>query len=65
MEKSTEGCVFCIVDCPSKDYFESLVNDKQMAMHEEGGNKPQPSIIIHLSPADIVETPEYLNWTRR
>lgn len=47
------------------DYFEKLVKNKQLVMHEQGGSKPQPSIIIHLSPADVVETGGYSNWTRR
>lgn len=65
IETPEEGCIFGIIDCPSQSYFENLVTNKQLASMYEGGSQTKPSIIVHLSPADIVETLEYSEWTKR
>ena len=63
VEKSISGSVFCIIDCPSEHYLTKLRHE--LMAHEEHGGKSTPVIIIHLSPAQMVQTQVYQDWTKR
>ena len=63
MERSIGGSVFCMIDCPSEHYLTKL--QRELMAHEEHGVKSTPVIIIHLSPAQMVQTQEYQDWTKR
>ena len=65
MEKSSSGCMFCIIDCPSQHYFKQLQNNTELALHEESGGRLVPWIMIHLSSTEVVQTQEYQNWMER
>lgn len=65
MEKSVGGSVFFIIDCPSEYYLKQMQRSPVLASHEEGGKGSTPVIIIHLSPAQVVQTQEYKVWTER
>jgi hypothetical protein len=65
MEKSLGGSVFCIIDCPSEYHLQQLQTNEELTSHEEGGKKSTPVVMIHLSPAHIVQTQEYQIWTKR
>lgn len=65
VEKSAGGCVFCVIDCPSEHHLKQLENNKELVSHEDDGKKETPAIIIHLSPAHVVQTQPYQSWMDR
>ena len=47
-----------VLECPSEDYLESMISsDKLNELSEEEDCKPQ--LMVHMSPADIVDREEY------
>ena len=65
MERSSDSSVFYIIDCPSEYHLKKLQTNNQIMLHEEGNGRTTPMIIIHLTPAKIVQTPAYQDWTER
>ena len=65
VEKSSCGAVFCIIDCPSEYHLKQLQTNQELLSHQENGGRSLPTIIIHLSPAEIVETQDYQAWATR
>ena len=65
VEKSSGSAVFCIIDCPNEYYLRQLQTNQELLSHQENGSKSTPTIVIHLSPAQIVQTQDYQAWTAR
>ena len=57
------GPVFAVIDCPSLEYLEALVgsDDIHQLLHADGRT---PQAIIHQTPADVFELPQYQSWMK-
>lgn len=56
-----------IVECPDEQYLESLLENQQLASHQERDNTdPQkPAIIIHMTSASVYRSQQYQDWMSR
>jgi len=57
--------LFCrlvlVVDCPSADYLESLVENKTLAEYQSN-SAGKVSLIVHFTPSLIMQSSAYQNW---
>lgn len=60
-EPSKPGPSFLILECPSEDYLDSLIDQKALLPDSEFA----PSVIIHFTPPEIILTTQYQDWIRK
>lgn len=51
-----------VVDCPSEDYFDSLVNNQEFRKHQAEANCDEDvaTLVVHFTPKDVLEHPRYV-----
>ena len=52
-----------MLDCPSEDYLDSLVTNKQLLGLQE--QSEQPLMMIHMAPASLITDPRYQAFMNR
>ncbi|XP_074599765.1 ribonuclease Z [Brevipalpus obovatus] len=60
-EPSKPGLSFVILECPSEDYLDSLVDQEALLPN----NESSPSVIIHFTPPEVVISAQYQDWIRK
>lgn len=52
-----------ILECPSVDYLDSLVNSKQLNSLQKSGEKDFPAeLVVHMTPVEVMDHPKYQQW---
>ena len=52
-----EYIFFLVVDCPTKYFLSSLVEETKFHDHQAKGSKLQAYTIVHFTPEDIISEP--------
>jgi ribonuclease Z len=70
--KSSEVCdpeepgpVFLVIDCPSEEYIDSLINSESFNRHISTKESLIPSHIFHFSPAEVLQDKRYQEWIHK
>lgn len=53
------GKCFVVVDCLSKDFIQSLINQKGFFTHERTS---KPEVVVHFTPPEVVMDSKYQEW---
>ena len=63
MKPRPAGPVFAVIDCPSEEYLDSLVQSQALPqlLHADGRS---PNLLLHITPADVFETEAYQTWMK-
>eukprot|EP00898_Chlorokybus_atmophyticus_P008267 jgi/Chlat1/8441/Chrsp80S07923 len=68
MGPSTPGPVLIVTDCPSEAYLPSLLAAPRLQVlrtdESTSGTEKAPACVVHLSPAEVLQTPEYQHWVQ-
>lgn len=61
------GPIFIILECPSLDYLDSLLNEKEFETHQSQNicQENHASVVVHFTELDILLNPRYLEWMNR
>ncbi|KAJ7956508.1 Zinc phosphodiesterase ELAC protein 2-like protein [Quillaja saponaria] len=63
------GPIVFIVDCPTDSHAEELLSIKSLdGYYSDSSGNPTPktvNCIIHLTPASVVDSPNYLKWMKK
>lgn len=63
MEPSTPGPTAIIVDCPTDEYIEGIVDTvRGICAWSSSGKKDKVAVIVHLAPRNILRKPKYLDF---
>jgi ribonuclease Z len=66
MDKPELPPIALIVCCPSFAHLQQLaVHDDMLALQAKGQNEDQIKCIIHLAPAEVLNSPSYREWAGR
>lgn len=57
--------MFLVLECPSKDYLESLLQQRAFYRYQSGDSTENAAIVVHFTPAKIAKEPKYKEWIRR
>ncbi|XP_045476586.1 ribonuclease Z, mitochondrial isoform X2 [Harmonia axyridis] len=63
-EPNDLGPIFIVVDCPSKEYITSLVNNEEMKNYQKFAKNDDEVafLVVHFTPKEIMEDPRYEAW---
>lgn len=56
------GPAFCVLDIPNVEYLDSLEASAEQFV---GAGGEEPALLIHFSPADVIEHPRYQRFISR
>ncbi|CAN7992883.1 unnamed protein product [Ixodes hexagonus] len=61
------GPVFIVVEVPSEEYLDSLLESGAFASHQATAFREQDAarVVVHFSPPSVMERPAYLDWITR
>lgn len=61
------GPVFIVVECPSLDYIENLVNNPILSRHQVTASKEEDtaSLIVHFTPQNVMNDSRYKQWMEK
>ncbi len=63
MEPSTPGPTAIIVDCPTEDYIDGVVDSVHgLCAWSTSEKRDRVAVVVHLAPRDILRTPKYLEF---
>lgn len=63
---SKPSAYFVVVDCPSPDYIDNLINSSKFDKHYASGDKKNsPKLIIHNLGEGIITDERYINWMNK
>lgn len=57
--------VCVVVECPSLEYLESLVTNRQLLKYmlpDRSDDESEPCLIVHCSPAAVMASDAYQSW---
>lgn len=57
------GPVFLVVDCPSEEFLEPLVNNPQLRRHQ--CEEAAALLVVHMTPEAVLNTDAYKRWMER
>uniref|UniRef100_A0A2S2QAT2 Zinc phosphodiesterase ELAC protein 2 n=1 Tax=Sipha flava TaxID=143950 RepID=A0A2S2QAT2_9HEMI len=60
------GPVFIVVECPSEDYIDSLLNESIFSKHQQNViNKDDIAfMVVHFTPQEVRNDPRYQSWMK-
>ncbi|XP_015363613.1 PREDICTED: ribonuclease Z, mitochondrial isoform X1 [Diuraphis noxia] len=60
------GPVFIVVECPSEDYIESLLNESIFSKHQLGVSNEEDIafMVVHFTPQDVRNDQRYQSWMK-
>lgn len=65
MESSTPGPTAIVVDCPTEEYVEGIIDTSHGVCAWSGPDKrDKVAVLIHLAPRDVLRKPKYLEFIR-
>ncbi|XP_065203622.1 ribonuclease Z, mitochondrial [Planococcus citri] len=65
-DPDSPGPVFIIMDCPSEDYLECLLNEERFKEYQTGAAEEDiPKYVLHFTPSRVMETERYQTWMKR
>lgn len=58
------GNVFLVIDCPSEEYVDSLLGNRELLRHTipEALKEEIPVCIVHFTPPEVMENERYMKW---
>lgn len=61
------GPVFIVVDCPTEEYLNSLMENEEFAKHQATAtiNEDLALVVVHFSPKHVMENEKYKAWIER
>lgn len=60
------GLKFLVVDCPTEDQVDSLIENKVLRSYQTLNNDSKtPDMVIHLAPEFVVSSKKYNDWMRK
>ncbi|XP_023237388.1 ribonuclease Z, mitochondrial-like [Centruroides sculpturatus] len=60
------GPVLLVLECPSTDYLDSLLNEKAFEVHQSCGTEDNhASVVIHFTELDVLCDQRYQEWMNR
>ncbi|XP_034950264.1 ribonuclease Z, mitochondrial [Chelonus insularis] len=67
VDSSNPECAFIVLECPTEDYLDSLVEHKKFKDYQIGGlyGDSQVKYIFHFSPENIMQNPRYVEWMKK
>ncbi|XP_060521936.1 ribonuclease Z, mitochondrial isoform X2 [Cylas formicarius] len=63
-EPDDPGPVFLVVDCPSVDYLDNFVNNREFKKHQKFAGKDDEAafLVVHFTPQEVMQHPDYKKW---
>ncbi|CAG8592768.1 5201_t:CDS:2 [Paraglomus brasilianum] len=61
---SRPGAITIIVDVPSVNYIQSLINSQEFGPYQSGDENFRPRVIIHMVGNGVLEDERYQSWMR-
>ncbi|KAJ8965129.1 hypothetical protein NQ314_004354 [Rhamnusium bicolor] len=63
-EPDDPGPVFIIVDCPTEEYLDSLLNNDMLRKHQIFAQNEEDlaCLVVHFTPQEVVQHPRYKKW---
>ncbi|GBN61385.1 Zinc phosphodiesterase ELAC protein 2 [Araneus ventricosus] len=66
LDASCPDITILIVDCPSEEFLDSFVNEKQFVLYQSLSDVvDQITYVFHFSPPDIIKSRKYQAWIQR
>ncbi|XP_076274808.1 ribonuclease Z isoform X1 [Rhynchophorus ferrugineus] len=58
------GPVFLVIDCPSEQYLDTLINNAEIKKHQKfaGNDNDVTCVVVHFTPTEILKLPKYQRW---
>ncbi|XP_018335191.1 ribonuclease Z, mitochondrial isoform X2 [Agrilus planipennis] len=63
-EPNDPGPIFIVIDCPSEDYIDSLLNNDRFRKHQAQAtcDEDVAYLVVHFTPKNVMENPRYQYW---
>nr|XP_008197361.1 PREDICTED: ribonuclease Z, mitochondrial isoform X2 [Tribolium castaneum] len=63
-EPDDPGPVFIVLECPSEEYLDSLIDCEEFKKHQETATKDEDlaHTVVHFTPQKIINHPRYKEW---
>ena len=58
------GPIFLVIDCPSKPYVNSLIQNSSLQKYQTSSEK-NVHLVIHLSTQVVCKTKRYMEWANK
>ncbi|CAL1279777.1 unnamed protein product [Larinioides sclopetarius] len=65
LDASCPDITILIADCPSEDFLDSFVNEKQFALYQSPSDVDEITYVFHFSPPDIIKSRNYQTWIQK
>ena len=65
MEPNQPGPIFIIIDCPSVEHFQSLINNERLSMFQTHRQENTVTLMIHVTPEVVFNSSNYQDWLKR
>lgn len=62
LSPTTPGQVFMIVDCPSTEIRDELVQSPEFSQFQCNADSKMPHLIVHITPLEIFNSESYKSW---
>ncbi|XP_015782708.1 ribonuclease Z, mitochondrial [Tetranychus urticae] len=62
IEPTQPGSTFMIVECPTLEYFDSLVNSEKLSSFFEPSSRYPLEYIFHFSPVNVIKDSKFQDW---
>ncbi|KAK6624132.1 hypothetical protein RUM44_010990 [Polyplax serrata] len=64
-EPDESGAIVIVVECPSEDYLDSLLQESAFYRHQSGNTDEIASVVIHFTNSNVLEHTKYKEWISR
>uniref|UniRef100_A0A1B6E0U4 Zinc phosphodiesterase ELAC protein 2 n=1 Tax=Clastoptera arizonana TaxID=38151 RepID=A0A1B6E0U4_9HEMI len=65
-EPDDPGAVFIVVECPSEDFLDSLLEEESFSLYQTSNCENDiPFIVVHFTPSQVMLHPRYKEWMSR
>ena len=65
MGPEDKGPIFIVLECPSVDSIDSLINNQSVFDNMSDQDLQQISTIIHFTPSQVYKNPKYQEWVQK
>ncbi|XP_053210390.1 ribonuclease Z, mitochondrial-like isoform X2 [Panonychus citri] len=65
IEPSQPGSTFVILECPSMEYFNSILESEKLSSLHEPDSRHPLEYIFHFSPVNVIKDDKFKEWMRK
>ncbi|XP_038069577.1 zinc phosphodiesterase ELAC protein 2-like [Patiria miniata] len=65
LQPTTPGAVFIILECPSEEFVESVVNNETMSRYQADCGDNTATLVLHMCPENVINDARYHGWMQR